>query len=594
MAPNPRLAQFCRLDEHDIDAEREAEAQRTDFERQLTSTKESSSQNGTTPRRQNDNRGNRYSNVRSSSNDFTAVAPAVAAQQSTARRNINGDPNTDTPLKLADLDTSSSDERLSEPPSDLSDDSLNSTGRIGSAAASIAPSGLVNGTGGTTASTEPFVRRRRPRARWDHVVQALWGAWLWIRHPPTPASIRTLYRIFRKPIHWALKHIWTGLMTFLVFLAIILAALVLLTNVGTVFRNAADNVMTKTCQVYSLGWICSLCCGSPSFLSLYVLSKTCAYYPTQGPLKIEGGTYWEAEVDFNDSDNIPRQLSDYLNRCSFYEDKVRRHRHAFSVSEEHRKLFLDYQLGICAVLSNITSHLPAFYRHAFSFSDSLIYELNITQLYMENSVNDTSRDAVVEQQRINQKIPEIAATWQKRYQRFKDPGIYMEQEIKSATTLANSYMELIQHAQSECGKARTAKKKQWPIARRIGRAIGLFRVPPEDLYELDDAARELGPLFNEVGGLHKIFSLVGSNVTKVNTALGDLAENKLNADIRFQLGPGGREKLQDYMDGFQVEAQGVRRTIGNARIIKRGKSDEQAATEPAGGEDDAEETEFKE
>lgn len=585
------------------------------------------------------------------------MAPAVAAQQSTARRNINGDPNTDTPLKLADLDTSSSDERLSEPPSDLSDDSLNSTGRIGSAAASIAPSGLVNGTGGTTASTEPFVRRRRPRAvrgspvpslstfrgiptpspstvrgspfpglstfrsqrsasvlptavtpsgqntvpadstlyqRWDHVVQALWGAWLWIRHPPTPASIRTLYRIFRKPIHWALKHIWTGLMTFLVFLAIILAALVLLTNVGTVFRNAADNVMTKTCQVYSLGWICSLCCGSPSFLSLYVLSKTCAYYPTQGPLKIEGGTYWEAEVDFNDSDNIPRQLSDYLNRCSFYEDKVRRHRHAFSVSEEHRKLFLDYQLGICAVLSNITSHLPAFYRHAFSFSDSLIYELNITQLYMENSVNDTSRDAVVEQQRINQKIPEIAATWQKRYQRFKDPGIYMEQEIKSATTLANSYMELIQHAQSECGKARTAKKKQWPIARRIGRAIGLFRVPPEDLYELDDAARELGPLFNEVGGLHKIFSLVGSNVTKVNTALGDLAENKLNADIRFQLGPGGREKLQDYMDGFQVEAQGVRRTIGNARIIKRGKSDEQAATEPAGGEDDAEETEFKE
>ncbi|KAL8854850.1 MAG: hypothetical protein Q9221_000356 [Calogaya cf. arnoldii] len=312
------------------------------------------------------------------------------------------------------------------------------------------------------------------------------------------------------------------------------------------------------------------------------------------PLKIEGGTYWEAEVEFDDSDNIPSQLSDHLNRCSFYEDKVRRHRHAFPVSEENQNLFLQHQLGLCASLGNITDHLPSYYRHASTFSDSLIYELNVTQTYMENSVNDTSRVAVVEQQRINQKIPEIAATWQKRYQRFKGPGIYMQQEIKLATNSANSYMELIQHAKVECVKARIAKKKQWPIGRRIGRGIGLFRVPAEDLYELDDACRELDPLFNEVGGLHRIFSLAGSNVTQVNTALGNLAENKLNADIRFQVGPDGREKLQDYLDGFQLEAQGVRRTIGDARMIKRVQGAEEAVVKPAVGKDGVEETKSKE
>lgn len=141
---------------------------------------------------------------------------------------------------------------------------------------------------------------------------------------------------------------------------------------------------------------------------------------------------------------------------------------------------------------------------------------------MENNINDNWREALAEQQLVHKRIAEILTTWQRRHE-ILEGGLYMAQEVDRACRLAYSFLVLVQQAKDETTRAQEAIKKQRPFARRIGRSIGLFRVTPEELYELVGTSQVLDTVSTEAVAVHRLLTAIFTNVSQVNTTLSDLA-----------------------------------------------------------------------
>lgn len=148
-------------------------------------------------------------------------------------------------------------------------------------------------------------------------------------------------------------------------------------------------------------------------------------------------------------------------------------------------------------------------------------------------------------------IPESLTIWQKRYEVLEKPGHYLAQEIKDAETSANNFLESIKQELDETTRAQEAIKKRWPLIRRIGRALGIFRVIPEELYELHYASQVLEAVYAEASLVRVTLSAIYNNVTRVNDAFSALALNHFEAHVKeSELGRDGLFKLLDFWAGL--------------------------------------------
>ncbi|KAL8990397.1 MAG: hypothetical protein Q9177_000938 [Variospora cf. flavescens] len=316
------------------------------------------------------------------------------------------------------------------------------------------------------------------------------------------------------------------LLTLSIGLAIIVTA-----HVAIFFGGLLDLASTKACQIGG-GWICHYACGFSPFFSIYVFPRSCSPYSSRLNFTIGAGYYREAAGDLKSEDNLTRQLSELLGRCTRYEAKLQRVRGKLSVSEDRRDRILRAQVDQCVSLNNISSKLPKFYRQSSMFSDVLPHDVTRTEAHIKAVPKDSSRGDLIEQQAISETIPKSLTIWQKRYEVLEKPGYYIAQEVKDAETSANNFLESIKQALDETTRAQEAIKKRWPLIRRMGRALGIFRVIPEELYELHHACQVLDAVYAEASLVRVTLTAVYNNVTRVNGAFSALALNHFKAHVK--------------------------------------------------------------
>ncbi|KAL8701872.1 MAG: hypothetical protein Q9201_004679 [Fulgogasparrea decipioides] len=370
--------------------------------------------------------------------------------------------------------------------------------------------------------------------------------------------------------------------TFLALVVMIGFCFVIGTNITALAITAADRMMSTTCQWPDMSWLCAYCCGSSSFLSMHVFSATCSSFPVNRHPTMDPSPYWEAENDLDGIDNIPRLLSKHQGSSTLYEAKVRRLRGSFSIAQEKQEELLQAQVMVSGYLGNISQDLPQYYRHAYVFSKSLLHSLHATQTQIENVMHDSSRDAAVDQQVINDRVPSILAAWQKRYEALEKPGSYMAHEVDTATRHVAQLLDDMQHAKEQTVRGRKAEVKTWPLARRVGYAIRLLRKAPEELYEFDDALKGLAEWETETRATLELLTMIRANVSQLDSDLGNLAAKRPSADVRFRLGPDGLLDVHAYITGLHSQTRGIQTTIGGAQVIKRKEETEDSSRSFAG------------
>ncbi|KAL9032216.1 MAG: hypothetical protein Q9180_006625, partial [Flavoplaca navasiana] len=558
MHPDSRMLQWGQLDKYDLEAERDAEAQREDFERRLPQVQKNrstgrgmvSASDRTVQHRQSETTAVQTTDVTHDSKHQPAVKKPVLASRPVAVRQdqpASDDkvfkstiqtPPVDTVRCLEHLD-SSSDDALSDAPSNLGDMPPSDT-QARSAAPSITRSavqpiniqapaqprrgrpGVLNSTstvrGGAhtkvnahqyallqqqkerptlldqsaAAPTEPTDLDVNDRivpgqgfqnltqTRWNEVIQGMSAAWRRYQSMAKdlimPAAFYVATTILRRPLKWGLWLVLDIAIICLVVLLVIMLCLLIGTSLTTLIITATDNVGAAVCQVPGIDWVCSCLCSSSSFLSLYVFSATCSRYPVL-IATIEAEPSWETVSDFRATDNLPQELSYRVSQCKLFVAKVRRLRPGFAIPPESQDKLLEDQEKLCTHLEQIYTRLPGEYQRAMMFSEALLYQINLTQTEIENaqSMSGNPRNALIEQQTINSKIPVIISTWQRKLAALNGPGAPLEDEVKDAQNLGAQLQEDILDTTDRTIRARKAKMKKWPIIRRAGRAIGLFR-----------------------------------------------------------------------------------------------------------------------
>ncbi|KAL8840120.1 MAG: hypothetical protein Q9170_001468 [Blastenia crenularia] len=349
----------------------------------------------------------------------------------------------------------------------------------------------------------------------------------------------------------------------------------------------------------SAGWLCQapgisslflLGChaSTSSFLTIYVFHGTCSKFAVGDPLGIGEQPFWDTGVDTIRTDYILHDLDQHLNKCRSVEARIHRVRTAFAVSEEEQEILLRSQINICRIIGGISGGLPRFYRHAATFSDGLMQHIDTTQGKIETVIKDESRDAVIEQYNLSHLVPGMLRKWQRRYIDLAVHGENAKGEVVKAVDLAGSLHDGLQNAKLQTARARLDKIKRFPLLRRIGRALRLFRVPPEELFGLDEALDGLEELL--AGDLARIalLTFIRDNFTHLGASLSELARQQFTADVRFEIGPGGMLDLLEHYTNLKKGTRGVIKSIDGAKVVKRnantGTVQSDAAEEGSGKE----------
>ncbi|KAL8704501.1 MAG: hypothetical protein Q9201_002341 [Fulgogasparrea decipioides] len=357
--------------------------------------------------------------------------------------------------------------------------------------------------------------------------------------------------------------------------ALYIAALVVFrvitgTNIYTSAITAADRMMVTTCQWPGISRACSYCCRSSSVLSLYVFSTTCSSHLLQGERTVQLSPYWELELG-NRTDNIPRLLSERLGNCKLYEARVRRLRGSFAVSRESQDSLLEAQIALCRYVGNVSSALPEYYPHGSIFSESLLRDVDLTQTHINIVMSNVSQDGLVEHS-VADPVPRVLSTWKKKYDFVQGPSLDMTELVRNALHHVSQLRDDVQETRDRTARAQVAIMKKWPLAKRFGRWLGVLSVPPEELYDLNDASEALDGWATELLFFQGLFTVAFNNVIELGIGLIDLAASRFIADVEFALGRDGLLELQSFMDRLGSKARDVQDTISSAGMIEREES----------------------
>ncbi|KAL9039781.1 MAG: hypothetical protein Q9180_002328 [Flavoplaca navasiana] len=384
------------------------------------------------------------------------------------------------------------------------------------------------------------------------------------------AMTRSFFATLRAPILGFLLVCVFPALLFLVFAAIA-------RYVGTSITTALDGVGVRSCQMFMVGGICSFSCSSFPTAGLILFPRTCTTYTTKST-KIQATPYWEAEIDANDIESIPQVLNLFRNRCSYYAEIIENLPPGFGVSEEEKKELLDRLSVLCTMLGGLHQTLPDVYRYVSTFMAVLLSHIDRTDISIERSLNGSSENALLEQQRILGDVPNFAAMLQERYAGIEDGGNQTAREVQDAVNQAAALMAFVEKLLRQNTEGKMDILRTWPLRKRLFHSLGWVRHEPVELRNSSIVSNVLRHFFDGfVQDTHGILHTTSNNVTNLNTGLKNMAGESFKSDVESFLGPDGMLQLRTWYGGYKIQAQYVQTTIGRPRNAKaKGTNDESA------------------
>ncbi|KAL8682943.1 MAG: hypothetical protein Q9186_001021 [Xanthomendoza sp. 1 TL-2023] len=334
-----------------------------------------------------------------------------------------------------------------------------------------------------------------------------------------------------------------------------------------------DELTATTCQTPVIGWVCSFCCSSFPSVGESLFPTACTGDPIQN-LSIEMESQWMVDAKANMIDNGPEKLSEYRANCSYFDTRIRRVRSGFGIPRADQDDLLEKHHRLCEVLNDIPSKYPRFTQYVAMFSESLLEHIDKTKRDIDKAADGSTGNALTEQQIIISRIPVTMSTWREKYADIEGPGFRFMEEVQDAGGLASDYMAKIEGIMAQTVQHRKAIIKKWPLARRLGRTIGLLRHDPEEMLEVNEAFKALEELHIHVRGARTTLMFVERNVTKLIQPLNDLSTKAFETDLQFYYGPNPLLQARMILDGLRSTAQEVVLPNSGRRVIEQGKPEQ--------------------
>ncbi|KAL9029288.1 MAG: hypothetical protein Q9180_007047, partial [Flavoplaca navasiana] len=256
--------------------------------------------------------------------------------------------------------------------------------------------------------------------------------------------------------------------------------------------------------------------------------------------------------------------------CSQYGSKIERVRQHWGVPEEEQDELYKRLPRICDALREIPMYLPWYKRFVAMFTESLLHHINKTEADIEKATYGAGANARTKQE-IIQRTPPTMSLWRERYANIANDGTQFKQGIADTGKLVGNTKDKIQQV-----KAKTVEKKRdilrrWPLARRLGRYVGLLRHDPEELSKVTESIKALDQWYQELCIVQRLLMIAERNVDQLNKPLHDLAHNAWDKDVTFHHGDG-MTKIQALYGGMKSRAREISRT---ASRDERTNDDEQ-------------------
>ncbi|KAL8762047.1 MAG: hypothetical protein Q9184_001894 [Pyrenodesmia sp. 2 TL-2023] len=345
----------------------------------------------------------------------------------------------------------------------------------------------------------------------------------------------------------------------LVFFATLLTALAwFLALILSVSLRLLDRWMTTIC---SLPWVrpkCVYACSKAPWLGLYLFANACSYSVFRTSHIAQAGM--APLHDFvDDMDSIPRLLSTHRSACSYHQQAFPNIQEALAISEGDKDALRQVQDEICLFIDNLIYDLPRYYIHTARYSEAMIYQTNLTQGQIRALGNGSSREVLVQLKSINE-------TWHRNYNILESPGRYLRQDLVSNGRNKVAKMQAaLTKARQRTVRASAVMIENFPLPRRVGRALGILRLKARETEPYDEAIEALDSWSNATASFASLVVVIHANITAIDRELSDLASTKFAADVQNQLGPEGLFQFQAYMVGMEQQAWGLRRIVGNVR-----------------------------
>ncbi|KAI4150987.1 MAG: hypothetical protein LQ341_001003 [Variospora aurantia] len=357
---------------------------------------------------------------------------------------------------------------------------------------------------------------------------------------PSRLSIR---RTLRGALRWARTICSIILVVGFVCLVAMLGALVFSAVIEWVTWAfaTADHWTDVCCQWIFIRRFCASICYRLSWLGVYGFPAACS-----SPVVKSLHVGWAgATVDFDvPTDKIPQLLSVQL-----------------ALNGHERRRLLSLQDQVCSSVDEISDALPRFYVHAARFSESLIRQINSSEVGMQRMTEDGSpRELSMGRNEMDKTILDLVSTWQRYYDVVEGPGARLNEElIKPLREQVAELQALQDKARRATIRAVGKSIKTFPLARRAGRWFGLLQLDADELEPLNEANRVLDGWSSATQSLGSLIVMIDSNSTEVSQDLRKLASTLFAADVRYSLGSNGLFDLQSFIIDLEQQAQGIKR-----------------------------------
>ncbi|KAL8818365.1 MAG: hypothetical protein Q9223_002982 [Gallowayella weberi] len=280
---------------------------------------------------------------------------------------------------------------------------------------------------------------------------------------------------------------------------------------------------------------------------------------------------------------IPQVLSAQLTTCETYRQRYPYIRDVLPMSDDAKDALQHRQDEICWFFGNMSILLPEFWLHVDRFSVAFINQINVTQTHAQRAMANGSRqslDVLVEQNILNEQIPNIMAMWGRNIKIIQGPGVYISQEMLShgRSVIADQHAGLVKARRLTSMRAQKALAG-WSLARRVARTLGLLRMEPEELEPFSEAIEVLDDWIAAIHTEEVLIVVLQDNVTEVNHGLNSLASAVLSDDLRAQLGTGGLMAAHVYLQELEQKSRDLQRTRRNQNAEQLVEADTDESTD---------------
>jgi len=192
---------------------------------------------------------------------------------------------------------------------------------------------------------------------------------------------------------------------------------------------------------------------------------------------------------------------------------------------------------ICLGLEDTSNSLPSFYCHVDTSSKALLRHVDSRQAWFKDVwATLFSKKSIVQQQKLNEELPDVVIQWQKKYENLVTPGQQALEKVRAMREKVAVHLSILEDLKQQTSTARIDEISSWSLLRRIMRSAGLLGLEAPELYGYDDALKALDGWIAEITFVVKLYTETDFQVAKAHNSLLDVAASKFAADVHAQLG----------------------------------------------------------